>query len=280
MRNFEKKEMLIWVNRARKGGSEVFKELQEAQIPVYSSSLAYTTILSIVPMLAVGFSIFEFTGGVDRHFEDWLKPIIIENLNQETGGQVVSTIQGFIGNIHAGALGITGFFALIITSMSMLSSIEKIINKVWKTSVKRTFLQRIAAYWMLISLGPFAISVAIGALSSNSLESLKSVTPAGFWAILITFGIFLCTYKLVPNTKVKWPSAILGSTYATIMWFVVKNAYSGYTSSVVTYNKIYGSLAVIPLFILWIYLIWFIILSGVAVCFVVQNRIINRQNRD
>src|SRR5207253_1130669 len=130
---------------------DLLVRIRQAQLLIVASSLAYVTILSIIPVLAVSFAIFKAFGGMSRVY-DVIEPIVLANLTEGTGAQVVTTLRGFVENTHASAIGLGGFVALIITSMSMLSNAEKAINRVWQARIERSFLHRIAAYWLFITL--------------------------------------------------------------------------------------------------------------------------------
>ena len=260
------------LDRIRAISRETLQELKDAQIPLNASGLAYTTILSIVPLLAVSFSIFNLVGGLDKYFPE-IESLVLSNLAEGTGQTVISQIRSFIGNIHAGALGLSGFLALIVTSMSMLSSAEKTINRVWKTSIQRTLFHRIAVYWLIITVGPLGISVLIGVAGSNSVSNLSSIIPRSGVGYLATFAIFFAIYKWVPNQLVKWIPATTAAAYSTILWSLAKFGYSIYTKEVVSYSRIYGSLGAIPIFLIWIYIVWLIVLSGAALAAVIQKRV-------
>ncbi len=247
------------------------KEFQEAQLALTASSLAYTTILSIVPLLAVSFSIFHAFGGMEKLLST-VEPFIIENLAQGSSTEAMETVRRLIGNAHAGAIGVGGMIGLIITSMSMLSSAEKSINRVWKTSLNRTWFQRISAYWLFITLGPLALSVAFGAATSSQLKFVK-IFPSGFGFFISIWFLLFIIYKWVPNRPVHtWPALFSAALIAGI-WSFARLAYSLYTQNVVNYSKIYGSLGAIPILLLWIYILWLMILTGAAVTASIQRKL-------
>lgn len=257
------------------------RDLQEqfrtAQILLVASSLAYTTILSIIPLLAVSFAIFKAFGGLDRLYA-FIQPIILENLAESAGDEVIALLKSFIENAHASAIGIGGLFALILTSMSMLSSAEKAIHRVWGVPLNRSFFHRIATYWLFITLGPIALAVIVGFASSSGLSGLQdqiplaSFLPGGAGAYGITTFLFFMIYKAVPTTKVRWDCALIPALGAAAAWFLAKAGYSIYVTRFVAYNRIYGSLGAVPILLLWIYIAWIIVLSGAAVSATLQKR--------
>lgn len=244
--------------------------MQDAQLLLVASSLAYTTILAIVPVLAVAFSIFKSFGGLDTLYST-IEPLILENLAKGSGEQAMETLRGFVGNIHAGKLGATGMIGLIFTTMSMFSSAERAINDVWKVKVTRSIFSRVTSYWFFISLGPLAASFALGATSSKNL-ALAQFFPKGTMGLFTAIAIFFIVYKWTPNRNVKWHAALVPAILTALLWHSARWGYSVYTSQVVTYHKIYGSLGAIPIILLWIYIVWVIVLAGAAFSATLQNQ--------
>jgi membrane protein len=241
---------------------DTVKRVQEAEIPVAASSLAYTTILSVIPLLAVSFSIFKAFGGLENLYST-IEPFIFENLAEGADEKTLTTIHSFIGNIHASTLGIGGLIALLLTSMSMLSSIEKTINRIWKTPMNRGIFQRVTIYWFFITLGPLALAVAIGAATSLDIP-LSKVLPSGIPFFFILVGLFYGVYRYVPHRRVYWKSALGASIGTSLIWVITKALYGIYVRHVVSYDRIYGSLGAIPIFLVWIYVAWLVILTGAA----------------
>ena len=249
---------------------DTYKYLREAQLPLVASSLAYITILSIIPLLAVSFSIFQAFGGLEKLYET-IEPLVIQNLAQNSSEEAMAAIRRFITNAHAAAIGTTGLVALIITSMSMLSSIENSINRVWKTPNSRTIFQRIAAYWLIVTMGPLALAIVFGFATSSDFPVSKLV-PSGTGSFLIAVSLLFIVYKYVPNRHVNFWPALISATCTAFLWNLARFGYAIYTQKVVSYSKIYGSLGAIPILLLWIYIIWLIILSGVALSAALQKR--------
>ena len=253
---------------------DTWAHIREAKLLLVASSLAYTTILSIVPLLAVSFSIFQAFGGLDNLFLK-IEPFLLENLAQSAGSEALETIKGFVSRIHGGAIGGLGFVFLIATCMSMLNRTEVSINHIWKSPIRRKFFERITSYWFFITVGPLAIAIAFGALASVKMEFGK-LLPTGAGGFTIGVLFFYGLYKWFPNRHVYWLSALLGAVFTTLCWTVARSGYGFYIREVVNYSKIYGSLGAIPIFLLWIYLIWIIVLAGAAFSAAVQKRMDSR----
>jgi len=236
-------------------------QIREAQLFMVASSLAYTTILSIIPVLAVSFAIFKAFGGMQRLYS-MIEPLILSNLAEGTGEEVVTTLHQFIDNAHTTVVGLGGMVGLVFTSMSMLFSIEKAINFIWKVKVTRAMFSRITSYWLFITLGPLALAVAVGIATSVNL-------PLGY-PIVVCF--FFCVYKWVPHAEVRWLYALIASVITSLVWYLARFCYTIYTKNVVTYSAVYGSLGAIPIVLLWIYIVWVIVLGGAALTAALQKR--------
>ena len=246
------------------------KQMEQAQLFTYASSLAYTTILSIIPLLAVSFAVFQAFGGLQKLYSI-IKPMILSNLAEGASEQVIESLQSFIENAHTGAIGVGGMVGLIFTSMSMLSSAENAINYVWQVKMTRSLFQRIAYYWLFITLGPLTLSIAVGIATSSNIPLVK-LLPSGIGMYFITVGIFFLVYKFVPQVKVQWQYALTSSIITSLFWNLARWGYALYTKHAVTYNVVYGSLGAIPIFLLWIYIIWLVLLGGASLTAALQNR--------
>jgi membrane protein len=252
------------------------KQIQEGQLFLVASSLAYITILSIIPLLAVSFAIFQAFGGLNKIYET-LEPLILSNLAEGSSDEVIAKIREFIANAHGGALGLGGFIGLVFTSMSMLSNIEKAVNRLWGIPMKRTFFQRFTSYWLFITLGPLALAIGVGAATSSRDFPITRFLPSGTGLFLVTIVVFSAIYKYVPHIKVRWQSALLSGFAAAVLFNLAQIGYRLYTAKVLTYNKLYGSLGAIPILLIWIYIVWIIVLGGAAMTAFLQNRYLRAQ---
>lgn len=250
---------------------DTWEQIKKSQLLMVASSLAYTTILSIIPLLAMSFAIFKAFGGMEKMFET-IQPFILSNLAEGASDEVLGHIENFIAKAHASVVGVGGFLGLVFTSISMLSSVEKSINSVWGAKITRSWFQRLSSYWLFITLGPVAFSFVLG-LATSSETPLLRYLPGGAAIFLVTIAIFYALYKYVPNTAVSWRSAIISASVTAVFWNLASAAYTLYTRRAVSYSKIYGSLSAVPLLLLWIYIVWVIVLSGAALTAVLQRKL-------
>jgi membrane protein len=190
-------------------------------------------------------------------------------------------IHDFIQNTRSGALGVTGSVLLIFAAISMLSRIEDTFNDIWGVARGRSWFMRIVLYWGVISLAPMLLVVALGLASGPHLEGTrKLLTTMPFVGNLIfrflpvvvlcfTFAVF---YALMPNTKVHWQAALAGGLAGGILFYLNNIVSVLYVSRVVSNSKIYGSLGLVPVFMIGLYFSWLILLFGAQVAYAYQNR--------
>jgi membrane protein len=194
---------------------------------------------------------------------------------------IARNIHQFIQNTRSGALGVTGSVLLIFAAISLLSRIEETFNDIWGVIRGRNWFTRIILYWGVISLAPLLLVVALGLASGPHLESTKKLlTTTPFVGSLLfqilpvvvlclTFSLF---YMLMPNTKVTWRAALVGGLVGGLL-FHLNNAVSVlYVSRVVSNSKIYGSLGLVPVFMIGLYFSWLLLLFGAQVAYAFQNR--------
>ncbi len=249
---------------------DTLKQIQEAHLLMVASSLAYTTLLSIIPFLALVFATFQTFGGMQKLYLI-LEPLILSYLAEGTDEKVITALHEFIENAHTGAVGISGFLGLIFTSMSMLFNVDKAFNQIWKVKIQKSLYQRISSYWLWITLGPLAFSIFIGISSSTPLV-ITRIIPSGTGILIGSIVFWFCIYQWVPHTPVKGLCALSGSLFTSTCLILARLGYSFYTKSVVTYHVIYGSLGAIPILLLWIYILWVIVLCGAALSATLQKR--------
>jgi membrane protein len=248
---------------------DTWTHTRRAQLPLVASSLSYTTILSLIPLLAVSFAIFQLFGGLEKIY-DVMEPFVLDNLVEGVSDQVIDLLRTFINNAHAKTLGLGGLIGLVFTSVAMLQSIERAINGVWNAPLRRSFLWRLTSYGLIIILGPFAMAVALGLATSRDFPIGRFFHGgAGFFFITVSF-LFL-TYKCVPHTLVYKRYALVSAVMASIAFSIARVGYAAYMARAVSYSKIYGSLAAVPILLLWIYIVWMIILAGAALTSALQK---------
>ena len=137
--------------------------------------------------------------------------------------------------------------------------------------MKRSFFQRISSYWLFVTLGPLALAVALGFVTSSQMP-VSRLFPGGAGAFIISAALFSAVYKWVPHTRVSLRCAMIAGLLIAFVFHLAQSAFRLYTSHMLSYSRIYGSLGAIPILLLWIYIVWIIILSGAAFSSALQKR--------
>lgn len=234
---------------------------------LWATSLTYTTLFALVPLLAIGLSLFTAFGGFEEVQRDVLMPVISEFLDPTHKIKVMQYIQGYVDRINAGALGIIGTTVFILAFVPLFIGLENAVNTIWGREDDRPMWHKFIVYWAVTTLGPVAIVLIITLISSfneflPALSLLHTLRP--MMMLYVVFGLFL-VYKLVPNAEVGTRPAAVGALVGGVLWLMANCFYQSYMKHVTTSFSIYGSLGAIPVFLLWIYLNWVILLLGVQV---------------
>ena len=243
-----------------------------------ASALTYTTVLSIVPFVAVAFSISKGLGLQDT------EAIRLMLLQASAGNeQTVDHILQYVHNTNVGTLGAVGMVALLATVGSLMATIEKAFNAIWGIAVGRSLWRKFTDFFSVVLICPLLMGVAISVSVSMQHESVVQrlleysavnyayVIMLKLVPLVIVGGMLLFLYVFIPTTRVRIPSALVGAGLAAVLWKMVEGVYVGYQVGAAKYNAIYGGFAQVPLFLIWTYVSWVIVLLGVEVCFALQN---------
>ncbi len=195
--------------------------------------------------------------------------------------EISDQIHKFIQNTRTGALGITGGVVLVFAAIGMLIRIEETMNDIWGARRGRSWPLRIVLYWGVLTLVPVLLVGALGLASGPHLEGTKAfLTRAPFIGsvlfrmlpVLVLCLTFAAFYMLMPNTKVQWKAALIGGFTGGLLFHINNVVSVLYVSRVISYSRIYGSLGLVPIFIVGLYLAWLILLFGAQMAYAYQNR--------
>lgn len=256
----------------------VTRSLSRGQIPLRAAAMTVGTLLALIPMIVLTFTLVGAFGGLEG-IETQLRRFIIQNLVAAVQEQASGFLTKFLEGVHTGAFkGISVFF-LLGAVLFLLSAVEDAFNQIWGIKRGRSLAHRLTTYTTIAVLAPFLIGISLTAsVSMQSAEifvRLQAWAPMGdFLAVLFGFLPILITvlgltflYVVMPNTRVGFTSALPSALVAGIIWEVSKWGYGSYLSSRTMYTTLYGSLTAIPLLILWIQFSWVIVLGGALLTF-------------
>ncbi|MDZ4739072.1 MAG: YihY/virulence factor BrkB family protein [Alphaproteobacteria bacterium] len=256
------------------------RDVASGQLILRAMSLVYTTLLSIVPLLALSFSLLKGLG-VHNQLEPVLQRLLAP-LGPEADA-VTGHVMQFIENMHVGVLGSAGLALLLYTSVSLVQKIEESFNFIWHVSHSRSIGERFSRYLSVLLIGPLLVFSAIGistaVMNSDVVGRITSIEPFGlvFYELssvvpyLLVIAAFALVYLFIPNTRVRYFPALMGAVVGGILWQTAGWGFAQFVASSTRYAAIYSSFAVLILFLIWLYMSWLILLFGASVAFYVQH---------
>lgn len=255
-------------------------DLYKGQLNLYAMSLVYTTVLSIVPVLAVSFSVLK-AFGVHNHLEPTLLTFMAP-LGPK-GAEITAQVIQFVDNIRVGVLGALGLGFLIYTVISLMQKVEEAFNFIWQTRGKRTLSRTFSDYLSVLLVGPVLVFTALGvtgsAMNSDMVQWLAAYEPAKtiisiagrLVPFLLIVGAFTFIYRLIPYTRVKLKSAFVGALVAGLLWEAAGLGFAAFIAASTRYTAVYSSFAIGILAVIWVYLAWLILLVGCRIAFYHQH---------
>ena len=243
----------------------------KSDIPLIAGSLAFTTVLTLVPLLAVSLSVFHWLGGLEGLLKQ-LEPFIVKNLVESSGAEFSRYLLRSIRRVHSGALGVTGIIGLFLASTKLFSDMETAIQRVWLVKKRRALWKRLMVYWTVMFVGPLVLATLLGVVGSKDLGLIK-IFPSELIAAFCALTGLYAIYRWVPARTVEFRPAFASALLATVGLALAQEFYAGAMRGLFRFSKIYGSLAGIPLFLLWIFLLWWIILLGATLTAILQERL-------
>lgn len=246
----------------------VARDLAHGDLRLQAAGLVYATLLALIPLLAVVFSILKAFGA-----HDLLRPMLLNFFAplQQTGVELTGRILGFVSRMRVGLLGAVGFGLLLYTSVALVRRIEQALNGIWHVRRGRRLIRRLNDYLAVIIIGPLLFFLAVGmtaSLSSSAwLKPLHGVVTLAAKLIpyFLVIGAHALVYIFVPNTKVHIRSALVGATVAGVLWQSVGFALAAFISGSTEYRAVYASLAILIFFMIWLYVSWLILLIGASI---------------
>ncbi|MBI3570234.1 MAG: YihY family inner membrane protein [Gammaproteobacteria bacterium] len=246
----------------------VVQRFREDRCTRVAGALSFTTLLALVPLTAVTFAIFSRF----EIFEAWMTMVqefIYHNFVPAAGEAVSGYLQKFATN--AGKLTIWGLLFLFLTSLMLMATIERVFNDIWHVPHTRKRLHRYLSYGALLVLGPMLIGISLSSTSYLvSLPLFSRHAPLGDLRVFLLAAApvifewlaFWALYVVVPNYRVRLRHGLIGSLFATVIFEIAKRGFAFFVTHFANYKAIYGAVAALPVFLIWIYLSWTIILAG------------------
>jgi membrane protein len=268
------------------------KLLRQNRIRQQAAALSYYTIFGIVPLAIVvllifqSFPAFSELGDKVKNFiyaQAHLSSFQTFSESKEGAAQAVTLTQHldelitkFFAGANQGTITIFSILSVIVAAISLLSTIEKTFNNVWGIGKGRSLLHQIVNYWAVLTLGPLFIGAGLCATAYFSvIGRLQKTVSSTLTPVVISYFIaavvFFLLYLLMPNTKVRIKPALWGAAVAALAWIIAREAFAYFVVGLKIYNTVYGLLALIPMTVVWIYIIWLIVIFGLQLTYTTQN---------
>ena len=251
-------------------GRIVLRRFHEDRCMQIAASLTYTSLLSIVPIVTVALTViaaFPVFGQVTAA----LQTFILDNLVPASADVISTYTQQFTTN--AARLTAVGIGFLVVTSIMLLLTIDRAFNDIWRIKRSRPVVQRVFVYWTLITVGPVLIGASLTLTSwlvGQAVGLARGVPGAGIVLlstvpVLLTSAAFALLYVAMPNRRISVRDAVIGGVLAAVAFEAMKRGFAFYVSQFPTYKLVYGAFATLPVFLIWIYLSWLVVIFGAVV---------------
>jgi membrane protein len=255
----------------RNTGRTLLQRFREDRLGNTASSLTFTTLISLVPLFAVVlavFSAFPMFGKLQVSLQQWLAANLIPDVIAK---QVIGALTQFASK--ASRLGWVGFAVLLVTAVSLVLTIDRTFNAIWRVRRPRPLAQRVLIYWGVLTLGPLVLagSIALTSYVASISRDLVEAMPDSLQLLLdlVEFSLSVlgaaALYHYVPHTAVRWRHALVGGLFVALGLDIAKRLLVLYIKAVPTFSAVYGAFSAVPILLLWIYLMWVVVLLGAVV---------------
>ena len=245
-----------------------------------ANALTFASLLAVIPLLAIMFSLFQLFGG-GEWFIKVLEPFLMRTLAPGSGPVVAKRIGDLLQNVGGRTVGGLGVLFLVLAVYGIFTAIESTFNLIWRGTSRAGALRRLPLYWGLVTIIPILVvsslalttylrTIPLAHHMAAHVSAAESIINRLLPGAMATISFFLL-YRFLPSTRVRTYSAATGAIIAGLLYEGIKSFFIVYTGKLIQYDVIYGSLAIIPILMVWVNLSWIVVLGGVEVCFVVQH---------
>ena len=246
------------------------ERFREDRLGVTASSLTFTTTISLVPLFTVALAIFSAFPMFDTLQRRLQRSLVSSLVPESIARPVLMYLNEFAAK--AAQMGWTGALVLLFTALTLIFTIDRKLNDIWRVRQPRSVTQRILIYWAVLTLGPLLLTASVAATTyAVGGERALAALPAPLRVLVDSVHLLLVTgslaalYRYVPNTRVRWDHAVVGGFFAAVGLELAKQVLAFYLKQVPTFSMLYGTFATAPILLVWIYLAWVIVLLGAVV---------------
>lgn len=242
-----------------------------AEIRFAAASLSYSTLFATVPFLVVILAVFQSVGELEKLYPQ-VEGLLMSYLKEATGNTVTQYLKASVTKIQSRTLGYTGVIFLLFTTIGLFRNIDTAFHHLWRIKPRKPFIQRMWLHSIVLISLPILLAGFIGLRSVKIIEKLGTTVHQQFlFGIVIGLALWIL-YTVVPDTKVSKRASLISACLAALGIAVVQSSFLWISLKVFRQNKIYGSLASFPIFMLWLLVVWCIVLSGASLCAFLQQK--------
>ena len=255
----------------------LWEQFNRDKVIIRASGLAYSSLLATVPLIAVIFAVLTAFGALDE-LQVRVQKFLLSNFLPTQHDDIVTLLEQFTANTTK--LGFFGFAFLTLAAILLLDSIESNFNDIFHVTSRRRLIAKITAYTSVLVFGTLFIGASISISARLEAMLLRGVSVDLSWItrqaswlfpLILAFLAFLLVYMVVPFTRVRFKSAVIGAATSAILFEVSKHVFADWVGQSVRYSTVYGSLAVVPIFLIWLYITWIVVLIGLEIVFTHQH---------
>lgn len=264
----------VAIRRFGRAVRTVLRGYRGEQLSLRAAALTYFTIFSLVPLITVALVLLEALH--QRAFHDrvhgYIRDVLAPGIQQDSA----AVIEEFLATASSRAIRGIGFLTLAVTAGSLLKNLDESLNDLWNITTQRRWGARLFYYALALTVGPVLLALSLAGTAGLRDELLTLHWPGmvlltAIIPVLATALGLTLLYVLVPNTRVEIGPALAGAMLATVGWEIAKHGYAAFAAGIFRYNALYGSLGAIPLFLLWVYVSWVLVLFGARLAFALQH---------
>ena len=247
------------------------QRFRDDRLGLTASSLTFTTIIALVPLVTVMLAVFS-AFPMFGQFQDALQRFFLQSLVPDSISRpVLQALTQFAE--QSKRVGTVGLVFVVVTALALMSTIDRTLNAIWRVRQMRPLLRRVLIYWTATTLGPLLIGVglSVSTLAIRASRGVVGELPGGLGTVFEILGFALLAgamagmFHFVPNTHVRWRHALSGGLFVATGFELAKTGLAWYLEQVPTYSLVYGAFATVPIFLIWIYLSWVIVLFGAVI---------------
>lgn len=258
-----------------------FRKLSDefAEIRFAAASLSYSTLFAVIPFLVVILAVFQSVGELEKIYPD-VENLLMSYLKEATGNTVTQYLKASVSKIQSKTLGYTGVIFLLFTTLGLFRNIDTAFQRLWRIKARKPFIQRLWLHSIVFFSFPALLAGFIGLRSVKIIEELGNSIHQQFLFGLVLIVFLWIIYTAIPDIKVSKRASFISATAAAFGIAVVQSSFLWISLRVFRQNKIYGSLASFPIFMLWLLVVWCIVLSGASLCAFLQQKYFRKNKVD